>query len=240
MLKVALIGYGKMGQTIDAVAPQMDIQVVSRIDPHHSSATRIISEESLNGAEVCIDFTSPDTVITNALAVAELGRDLVIGTTGWYEEIDSLSDIVKGTNIGVLYAPNFSIGIALFLKIVEQAAHLISAFDEYDVAGLELHHRSKTDRPSGTALALQALLKKALPRCEEHLEEFTSVRCGSTPGTHTILLDSSADTIELTHRARSREGFALGALKAAKWIAGRRGLYSFEDYLKKVLQEKAK
>lgn len=226
-MKIALIGYGKMGRLVETVAKGRGHTIVAIIDPHQE--TKTIDKTSLKGAEVCIDFTHPTTVLSNLKACASLGLNVVIGTTGWDQQLPQVKEIVNKSGIGCLYSANFSIGVNLFIKMVEEAAKLMNHFDEYDVAGLEYHHKQKVDSPSGTAKMLTEALLKNGPRKKQC--DFSSVRCGSIPGTHTIVFDSPADTITLSHEARSREGFAKGAVTAAEWIQGKKGLFTINDLL---------
>jgi 4-hydroxy-tetrahydrodipicolinate reductase len=203
-MKLALLGYGKMGKLIENLALEKGHTIVP-----------------LQHADVALDFSHPDAVIKHIKEAAKLQKPLVMGTTGWYDHLDEAKSIVKKNNIGFIYSPNFSLGIQLFLQIVEAAAKIISPFKEYDASGVEYHHRQKVDNPSGTA--------KAIAEKFDHDLHFASVRCGSIPGTHTLIFDSPADTITFTHQARNREGFALGAIAAAEWILNKKGFYTFQE-----------
>ena len=172
-------------------------------------------------ADICIDFTHPDAAIENVKKLASLKKNIVMGTTGWYEKIDEVQTLVEKYQIGFIYSPNFSLGVQLFLKVVEDAAKRFLAYPEYSPGGYELHHEEKKDAPSGTAKALIKKIGKPM--------EFASIRCGSIPGTHTVIFDSKADQVTLTHEARSREGFALGAVRAAEWLDGKKGFFIMED-----------
>ncbi|MBA3815377.1 MAG: 4-hydroxy-tetrahydrodipicolinate reductase [Parachlamydiaceae bacterium] len=239
-MKIALIGYGKMGKMVEMAAKSKGYSITAIIDPHLEN--NIITKDSVNTADVCIDFTNPSSALDNIKALASLGKNIVMGTTGWYNDIDGVKRIVEQANIGFLYSPNFSIGVALFLEIVSQAAALISPFDAYDVGGYEIHHSQKADFPSGTAKAISQRLLSNIPRKKEVIYQinhkilpdqihFTCLRNGSTPGTHSVSFDSPADTITLTHTARSREGFALGAIQAAEWLNGKKGFFTLDDML---------
>lgn len=232
MLKIGLIGYGKMGRMIEQVAHQKG----------HSIVTKNGDLAALKHAEICIDFSHPSVVMNNILEMAKLGKNLVIGTTGWYDNLSEVREIVREYQIGLLYSPNFSIGVNLFIKIVEEAAALIAPFTEYDVGVFEAHHNQKADSPSGTAKAIaNALLNHIIHKNDivenvegrvlPHQLHVSSLRCGYIPGTHTVTFDSPADTITLTHQARSREGFARGAVVAAEWLHGKKGLFTLEDIL---------
>lgn len=218
-MKIALVGYGKMGRAIEQLAQGAGCTVVARIDRGAPLA--------FGGAEVCLDFASAEGILQRAESAVRAGCDLVIGTTGWERERPEVERIVQGSDRGAIAAANFSLGVHLFLRLAEQAALLFRPFAEYDVGMYELHHRHKRDAPSGTALAIAA--KIGHPDCP-------AVRCGSIPGTHTVLYDSPVDTIELTHRARGRDGFAAGALQAARWIAGRPGFFTIDDLVEEALQ----
>lgn len=225
-LKLALIGYGKMGKAVEA----------SALLRHHE-----IVEPRL--ADCLIDFTAPQAVIENMRKYAPLKKNIVMGTTGWYDKLPEIEAIVKEENIGFLYSPNFSIGVNLFLKIVEEAAKLIQERPEFDIGAMEVHHIEKKDAPSGTAKAIAQKLLKNVSRKKRvvydkadralHDDElhFSSLRVGFEPGTHSVFFDSPSDRITLTHQAKGREGFALGAVVAAEWLHGKKGMFTMEDLL---------
>lgn len=244
MIKIAVIGFGKMGHMIKDLAQQMPVEIVTIIDPIVEGCEKAISNETLKDAEVCIEFSHPSVVIDNIKQICACGRNLVVGTTGWSDRLPEVEKIVKDAKVGMIYGSNLSIGMNLFYEVVKQAAEVFANYDEYDVFGFEQHHKQKADSPSGTARELSKLImdkyksktvaqydkldRKIMPE-ELH---FASIRAGFIPGTHTIGFDSEADTIELTHRVRNRTGLAMGALKAAIWIAGKKGLYTFQDFIK--------
>lgn len=226
-MNIALIGYGKMGKLLETIAVAKGHAIIARIDPH--LATKAITADLIAPADICIDFSRPDGAISNLRACAALGKNVVIGTTGWEAQRKEAEAIVADSGIGCLHSANFSLGVNLFMAIVAQAAQLIGPFDDYDVAGYECHHNQKLDAPSGTAKALtEVLLDHLSPK---KAFEFASIRCGSIPGTHTILFDSASDTITLTHQARNREGFARGAITAAEWLQNKQGWYTLQDLL---------
>lgn len=242
-MNIAIIGYGKMGHMIENVAKQRHHNIAIRIDTNNKEANEKDISNSIRNADVCIDFTQPDAVVDNIKKATYYKKNIVVGTTGWYERLDDVRKIVLESNIGLIYSSNFSLGMNLFLQIVELSAKLFNNHDMYDVAGFELHHNQKADSPSGTAKTLaQALLRNikrknsivyALnDKIKPNELHFSSLRVGSVPGTHAIIFDSSADTIELSHTARSREGFALGAVIAAEWVYGKRGLFTMADLFK--------
>ena len=247
MLKLALIGYGKMGKMVADLADSYNARVVSIIDTNVKDAFPSITAESLADVDVCIDFTHPCAVFDNIRRVAELKKNLVVGTTGWHDLLPEVKKIVQASGIGLIYGANFSIGMNLFLRLVEQAAKEFDHYSEYDVCGYELHHNQKADSPSGTARSLCSSIianssRKSSPAYEKldrkiNPEElhFASIRGGCIPGTHTVLFDSEAETIELTHRARSRSCFAVGALRAASWIAGKKGIFNIKDMIQGLL-----
>lgn len=243
-MNIAIIGYGKMGHEIEKIAKSKGIKVVSIIDPTENNAThKEINEESMRNVDVCIDFTTPDSVINNIQEISKFRKNVVVGTTGWHDKIDEVRNIIKKSGIGLIYASNFSIGVNIFFKIVENAAKIIDKVEDYDIYGYELHHNKKIDSPSGTAKTIGEIIIKNIKRknklvydkIERKIElnelHFASVRAGSIPGTHVVGFDSSADTIELKHTARNREGFAAGALMAAQWIKGKKGFYTIDNMM---------
>jgi 4-hydroxy-tetrahydrodipicolinate reductase len=200
-VKIGLFGHGKMGQLVARLAPQQDCKVVEPMD-----------------AEVCIDFSHATVVLEHITWSVAHQKPLVIGTTGWQSDELSAREIVERGGSAVFFAPNFSFGMACFQALLKQAQALLP---EYAIAGLEIHHHEKQDAPSGTAQAISSLLKLSSP--------FASIRLGHHPGKHTLIFDSPFDSITLTHKAHNREGFALGALKAARWIQGKTGWYTIDD-----------
>lgn len=250
-MKLAIIGYGNMGKAIEKIARTHNFEVVSTIDPGHEDAMyRDINQESMAGVDVCIDFTHPEAVYENVKKLAALKKNMVIGTTGWDQHFDDIRLLVKKADIGFIHASNFSLGVNMFYRMVRKAAQLINKVEEYDIYGYESHHHNKRDSPSGTAKSLANILLRNIDRKttlqydrierkpEKDEIHFASIRAGNIPGTHAIGFDSAADTIELKHTARSREGFALGAVKAAAFIQGKKGFYNVEDLMDTLLEEK--
>ena len=248
-MNISIIGYGRMGHEIEKIAIGKGIRIVSVIDPNEKGATHNeINAASIKNADVCIDFTVPNIVLKNIKEIAKLKKSIVIGTTGWYDGLDEARRIIKQNNTGLIYASNFSIGVNIFFKIVDDAAKIFNKFGDYDVYGYELHHNKKIDSPSGTAKTIGDILIKNIRRKNKMLfqkidrkiepEElqFASVRAGSIPGTHVIGFDSGSDTLELKHAARSREGFALGAITAAQWIQNKKGFYTVDDMMKNIME----
>ena len=221
-MNIAIIGYGKMGKEVEQVAKERGVRISAIITEDQNPEGRGITSESVKHADVCIDFSTPVAAFGNIEAVARCGKNLVVGTTGWYDKIDSVRELVKEHKIGFLYASNFSLGLNIFSQIVMDISHLIDRYPDYDVAIHETHHSGKVDSPSGTALTLGALVLQSLKRKTEILHEtshnqikphqlhVTSSRLGHVTGVHSVVFDSEFDSIELIHRAKSRRGFALG------------------------------
>jgi 4-hydroxy-tetrahydrodipicolinate reductase len=213
-MRIMLIGYGKMGRAIDALAPG---EVVARLD--HGDSIADAPE-----ADVAIEFTHPEAAVGNILACAERGLPVVVGTTGWFDRLEE----VRASGVTMVYGANFSIGVNLFARVVAEAARQFAARPEYEAWAYEIHHSAKADAPSGTLLKLVDTMKNA---GYEARIDTASNRAGKVPGTHEIGFDSQADTITLTHTARSREGFALGALHAARWLLDKKGVFEFGETL---------
>jgi len=232
-MKIAIIGYGKMGKEIEKSARAKGIAVISIIDPNDKDANfREINEKSMKDVDVCIDFTRPEAVLGNLRKISKFRKNVVIGTTGWNDKLYEAKKIVKQNNIGLIYASNFSIGVNVFFRIIESAARMMNRVKDYDVFGYELHHSEKLDSPSGTAKTIEKILVDNIKRINK--VNFTSVRAGSIPGTHVVGFDSGADTIELKHIARNREGFALGAIMAAEWIQKKKGFFGINDMMNEI------
>jgi 4-hydroxy-tetrahydrodipicolinate reductase len=244
MLKIALIGYGRMGQLLEELAPQNNCKIVAKIDPQLGNE---ITANNLQDAEVCIDFSTPQAAFTNIKKLTELGKTVVVGTTGWQERLTEVKKMVMEADTGLVFGSNFSVGMNLFFRINEATAQLMNEVEAYDVLGYEMHHNHKQDSPSGTALKLANILldnisrkkKLQLDRVQRKIVadelHFASLRGGDIPGTHSVIYDSVADSIELKHSARNRQGFALGALKAALWIKDKQGCYDFSEVFLQLL-----
>lgn len=250
-MKVAIIGYGGMGHEVERVLRTQGHEIAARIDPKQPCADAAsLTEELARGVDAAIEFSHAEAVLENARIYARLGVNAVVGTTGWYGKLDELKSIISGAKIGLVYGSNFSIGAHLFFALVAAATDLSNPFPEYDILGWEVHHKRKKDSPSGTALSLAKIItstharkKKVvtdkLDRAPEPEElHFASVRGGDIPGIHTVLLDSTFDTIELTHSARTRGGMAVGAVRAAEWIQGKKGLFEVGDFIQDILGRK--
>jgi 4-hydroxy-tetrahydrodipicolinate reductase len=220
--KLALVGYGKMGQLVEQLAPEYNFDVVVRVNRAG------IQPEALKSVDVAIEFSTPETAPENLKRLAQLKIPTVTGTTGWLEHLAEVKGAVEQAGAGLVWSPNFSVGMAVFRKITALTAQLLRDENEYGAWAWEIHHDAKKDAPSGTLLHLVQAMKDA--GYKRNIDTSSS-RAGKHPGTHEIGFDSAADTITLRHMARSREGFARGALKSARWILGRQGVYTFEQVL---------
>jgi 4-hydroxy-tetrahydrodipicolinate reductase len=227
-MKLLLVGHGRMGKLVEALAPEYGCEVVAIHDPAIGNETRELAHGHLRGAEVAVDFSTADAVLENAERVAALGLNLVIGTTGWNERRDRVREIAAAAAIGVVAAPNFSTGAVLFGEIVRAASALLVQQGDYGAWLHELHHAAKRDAPSGTALQLKAIMEAA---GYDRPVDVAATRAGFIPGTHTVGFDGPSETITLTHAVRDRGTFARGALLAAKWVHGRRGWFTMHDVL---------
>lgn len=230
-MKLALVGYGNMGRAVEELAAAKGIDVVERFTSRRPFRADDCTRDALAGA-VLIDFSVGDAVLDTVKAAAALALDVVIGTTGWGDRIDDVRAVVDGSGIGAVFAPNFSLGVNIFYRVVDEAARMLSAFDGYDPFILDWHHRFKIDSPSGTALEIQRRMarhygSRAVP--------IASQRAGYVPSVHSVGFDSEADTIHIEHRARNRRGLAEGALLAARWLEGRSGLHEFREVLDGLL-----
>ena len=228
MTSLALLGFGKMGKTIAELAPQRGFEVRLVMDIDVNAQGRGITPENFQGIDVCIDFTTPDAVVENIRRVAGLGVNLVVGTTGWHNRLEEVRGIIESAGVGMVYAANFSIGVNLFYRLAKAAAEIFAPFAMYDPYLIEAHHKLKKDAPSGTALEIKRRIQSDFGTREVPV---TSVRAGYIPGWHELGFDSEADTITLRHTARGRQGFAEGALHAARWVVGKKGLFSFAKVL---------
>jgi 4-hydroxy-tetrahydrodipicolinate reductase len=228
LMRVLLVGYGKMGQLVGDLASQYGCEVAGVIDPLSPRHGGGPDAESWRGVDVAIDFSTPDSITANLPALARRGINLVVGTTGWAQHEAELRRIVADAGVGVVAAPNFSTGVVLFDAIVAHAAQLFARQAEFGAFLHEAHHAAKKDAPSGTALLLKRSMEQAgFPRPID----VAASRAGFIPGTHTVGFDGPAETVTLTHTARDRTAFARGALGAAKWIQGKRGWFSMKDVL---------
>jgi len=240
-MKLCISGYGHMGKEVEAAALEKSIKVARIIDYKDN-----IADINFDADEVVIDFTNSEAFLKNLPIYAKKGVNLVCGTTGWYDKSDEVKKIVEDNNIGFLYASNFSIGVHLFWNILHHAAEVMNKSSGYDAMGYELHHKGKKDSPSGTAITTGKILLEHLDskdtlvtetlhrQIKDNELQFSSIRGGDINGTHTVIFDSFADTIEISHIAKNRSGFAIGAVECAQWLEGKKGFYTIEDYLRTV------
>jgi 4-hydroxy-tetrahydrodipicolinate reductase len=227
-MNLAIVGYGKMGQLIERLAAEYGFTVLVKLDEFNNVDYAGITKESFAGVDVAVEFSTPETVVENVERIASLGVNLVVGATGWGRDLERVRTAVERGGTGLVWSPNFSVGVNVFSRLVAEAARLLAREEDYGAWAWEIHHSTKKDAPSGTLLKLVDGMKRA---GFQRPVDTSSNRAGRHPGTHEIGFDSNADTITLRHVARSREGFARGALKAAQWIAGHKGMYEFSDIL---------
>jgi 4-hydroxy-tetrahydrodipicolinate reductase len=228
MINLALLGYGKMGKLLAQLAPQRGFEVRLVMDIDVNAQSRGITREKFKDVDVCVDFTTPDSVVENVHRVAALGVNLVVGTTGWQKHHAEVRKVIEQAGVGMVYAANFSIGVNLFYRLARAAAEIFAPFPMYDPFITESHHKMKKDAPSGTA---NEISRQIQPYFADRDIPMASVRAGYIPGTHELAFDSEADTVVLRHTARGRQGFAEGALCAARWVMGKKGFYSFAEVL---------
>ena len=218
-MKLAIVGHGKMGKLIEQLAPEYGFTVHASIDVNDHIAQAA-------GADVAIEFTTPEAAVENIEKLAAMKIPVVVGTTGWLAHLDRAKKAVERHRTGLVWSPNFSIGVNIFFSLVREAARLMAEEPSYGAWAWEIHHSNKKDAPSGTLLKLVEEMKKA---GYARAIGTSSSRAGAHPGTHEIGFDSAADTITLRHTARNREGFARGSLRAAQWIVGKKGFYEFSE-----------
>ncbi len=242
-MKIGLLGYGRMGREVEAVALERGHTIAARYTSHHQVPDDISLSGELAGVDCLVDFSVPASAPRHIRLFGSLPVPLVVGTTGWHDQIPALTELVRHHDGALFYASNFSIGAQIFLSAVTAAATLIDRFPEYDIAIHETHHRLKKDAPSGTALTIARGILDSVKRktsiltsldghqAEPHELVISSARVGSVTGTHSILFDSSVDSIQIVHTAHNRRGFALGAVVAAEWLVGRKGVFTMEDLL---------
>jgi len=227
-LNLALLGHGKMGSAVARIAPErgFDLRLILTLESNPDGVA--ITEENFHGIDVAIDFTQPDVVVENIRRVARLGVNLVVGTTGWNDRVVEVEKIVAESGVGLVHGANFSIGVQLFYRLAREAARIFAPYSMYEPYIVEAHHKFKKDAPSGTALELRRRIEPHLPSREIPT---SSVRGGYIPGMHELGFDSETDSVTVQHNARSRQGFAEGALYAARWVAGKKGMFGFDKVL---------
>lgn len=243
-MRIGIVGYGRMGRLIREIALGEGMEVTRVVDPsaHDAEVTdRVVDGQVLAQCDVLIEFSSPPAIMEHLRWYAAHPCRVVVGTTGWYGNLPEVEELMAHAPSSLIYSGNYSLGVAVFLRLVRQASRLLDAIGGYDAGVLEMHHRSKADAPSGTALMVAGEIASATSqtgivtgtlhaRRRQDEVQVASLRVGSLAGTHTAIFDSEADSIELTHRARTRGGFAKGALLAAGWIMDQKpGLYTIDD-----------
>jgi 4-hydroxy-tetrahydrodipicolinate reductase len=227
-MRIVIVGTGKMGRTIARLAEARGHTMHAMIGAEENAGGRALTPARLGGADVALEFTQPDAAVANLERLIEAGIPTVTGTTGWRADLPRVAAHVARRNGALLHAANFSLGVHLFLRAARDLAHRFAGRPEFDAFILEEHHAAKLDAPSGTARELQARLADGDPA---RAYPITSVRAGTTPGTHIVAYDGAYERIALSHEARSREGFAAGALAAAEWLPGHPGVHTVEDML---------
>lgn len=227
-LGLAIVGYGKMGRLIEKYAPDYGFDVRATFNSQNNARGRGLTREALRGSDVAVEFSIPSAAPENIAALAAGGINAVVGTTGWAKEFSSVREAVSQHSTALLWAANFSISVNLFMQTVAHAAALFAKRTEYEAWGWEIHHSAKKDAPSGT---LAKLAEEMRANGYERQISLSANRAGAHPGTHEIGFDSAADTITLRHTARSREGFARGALCGARWVIGKKGVFEFREIL---------
>jgi len=244
-MKIVLLGYGKMGKIIEKIAHDRKHEIILKIDQDNQHD---LTAENLQLADVAIEFSTPHTVLNNIEQCLNAGVPVVVGTTGWYNELPALKEKFEASDTAMLYASNFSVGVNIFFHVNKVLAKLMNNYPYYDVQVEEIHHTQKIDSPSGTAITIAEGIIENLGAKKEWVNALSadgaenaddsvktdqllieSFRINSVPGTHTVIYDSEVDSIEFKHTAHNRNGFALGAVLAAEWIQGKQGFYSVQD-----------
>jgi len=227
-MNLAIVGYGKMGRSIERLAPEYGCEVKLQLDINNNANFEGLTAENFRGIDAAVEFSTPATTIENIERLARLGINTVVGTTGWLRDMDRARAAVERAGTALVWSPNFSVGVNLFSQIVAEAARLFASQQEYGAWAWEIHHATKKDAPSGTLLSLVERMEKS---GYERPIDSSSSRGGTHPGTHEIGFDSLDDTITIRHAARGRDGFSRGALRAARWIAGKKGFYEFREII---------
>ena len=230
-MNLAIVGYGKMGRLIEQLAPQYESQVKLRLDIDNNANFEGLTRENFRGIDAAIEFSTPATAPENIERLAQLGVNIVVGTTGWAREMARVKEAIERARTALVWSPNFSVGVNVFSQLVAEAAKRMARQPEYGAWAWEIHHATKKDAPSGTLLALVETMKQ---NGYTRPIDASASRAGAHPGTHEIGFDSAADTITIRHTARSREGFARGALRAARWIVGKKGFFDFRQIVSEL------
>ena len=232
MMRIALFGYGKMGKMIELIAEKRGHSIVAKIDETSEAV-------DFSQLDVAIDFSTPDAAFTNISSCLSHQVPVISGTTGWLEKYDEAATLCQAQEGAFIYASNFSLGVNLFFALNEYLAKMMAPMEDYDVSIHEVHHTQKLDAPSGTAITLaEGILENSehntwglVGKSQNHDIPISSERIGTVPGTHTITYKNTIDTLQIEHKAHNREGFALGAVMAAEWILGKKGVFTMRDVL---------
>jgi 4-hydroxy-tetrahydrodipicolinate reductase len=227
-MNLAIVGYGKMGRMIEQLAPELGFDVKLKLDEFNNAGHSGMTAENFRGVDAAIEFSVPEAAVGNIERLAALGVSTVVGTTGWLAHLDHVRKVVADSGIGLVWSPNYSIGVNVFARAIRESARLMAEQSIYDAWAWEIHHSAKKDAPSGTLLKLLDDMRQA---GYDRRIDTASNRAGAQPGTHEIGFDSPDDTITLRHTARGRTGFARGALKAAQWVVGKQGFFEFGEIL---------
>ena len=249
-MNIIISGYGRMGKIIEKQAKKRGHFIHATVDPLDPEASnKILSPEILKETDIVIDFSIPETALQNAKIVCTEGKKIVMGTTGWYSQMNEMKKLTSKEDSAIIWSGNFSLGVNIFFSILDRTSQIMNSFSEYDPFIHEFHHNKKADSPSGTAsmmgdivlkqidrksTIISAELKRQIKPEELHI---SSTRGGSIPGTHLLTFDSPVDTIELRHTARGREGFATGAVTAAEWIKNKNGFFNINDMMQDIIKE---
>ena len=233
-----------MGRMVELEAKKLSIPISKIINSHTE-----LSSATFDKDEIAIEFTEPSICLKNIKTLSSKGVKIVCGTTGWDKNINEVKEIVKKHNTGFIYASNFSIGVNIFWRIIEEASSIINKFDNYDIMGHEIHHNKKKDSPSGTALTTANVIINKVAR-KKHIVtnkidgeikaselHFSSSRCGNIIGKHEVIFDSPTDSISISHDSKDRSSYAIGAINCAKWIKNKTGFYSIKNYMEELLNE---
>ena len=227
-MNIAIIGYGRMGKMVEQAALGRGHKVIAKFDIDNNASGDGLTKDSLAGVDVAIDFSIPEAVLPNIHRLLALSAPTVVGATGWYDKLDEVKALVAAHDGSLVWAANFSIGVNLFFKVIRYASELFARFDQYDPFIVEQHHKFKLDAPSGTAFVIERLMRESY---DKRTPQSLSIRAGYAPGMHEVGFDSEADHVSISHTARSRQGFAVGAVVAAEMIVGRKGCFEFPDLL---------
>ncbi|HRH01301.1 MAG TPA: 4-hydroxy-tetrahydrodipicolinate reductase [Bacteroidia bacterium] len=236
-MKIALIGYGKMGKEIESIALQRGHAIVAKYSSKHTISSESLKSQAIDCA---IEFTKPEAAVANIEQCFAANIPVVVGTTGWYQKLNHVKQLCSDQNQALLYASNFSLGVTIFFELNKKLAQLMQGYPDYEVSIQEIHHLQKLDAPSGTAITLVNDIIAVLPNKTKWVNEVTnskneigieSLRIDGVPGTHSINYSSEIDSIEIKHTAHNRKGFALGAVIAAEWLANRKGVHEMKHVL---------